>query len=95
MRSNSRRDSGSSASGATSVDQSDYSTLPASQQIKMLSGGRKLRANSTDIDKYLKHTIKKCETIQHEKFSIEQRMFLEKTHLSLAHSIKTPEETIQ
>lgn len=95
MRSNSRRDSGSSASGATSVDQSDYSTLPASQQIKMLSGGRKLRANSTDIDKYLKNTIKKCETIQHEKFSIEQRIFLEKTHLSLAHSIKTPEETIQ
>jgi hypothetical protein len=61
----------------------------------VLNEGRKMRANSTDIDKYFKQTIKKCENIHHEKLSIEERMVLEKRQPSLVFSLKTPEETIQ
>jgi hypothetical protein len=53
--------------------------MPASHQLLVINGGKKLRANSKDIDKYLKQTIKKCENIHNEKLSIEQRMVLEKS----------------
>jgi hypothetical protein len=52
--------------------------MPVSHQLMVTNVGRKLRANSTDIDNFLKQTIKKCENIHHEKLSKEQRMVLEK-----------------
>lgn len=79
MKSNSRRESGSSLSCGTSlIDPSEYSCMPVSHQLMVTNAGRKLRANSTDIDNFLKQTIKKCENIHHEKLSKEQRMVLEK-----------------